>query len=96
MDLVLVGAIAALSLVAALFFLRFHRATRDRFFLFFALSFALEGLNRLALTFLAVSDEDTPLYYLVRLIAYGLIVLAILDKNRRSRPRAAKRDEPPR
>jgi hypothetical protein len=78
----LVGAVATASLVVALFFLKFWRATRDRLFLFFALSFAIEGLNRLALYFFVGPNEDAPAYYLLRLLAYGLILAAIIDKNR--------------
>jgi hypothetical protein len=29
--------------------------------------------------------EDAPAYYLIRLVAYGLILIAILDKNRLGR-----------
>lgn len=79
---ILVGAIGTASLVAALFFLRFWRTSRDRFFLFFALSFLIEGVNRIGL-FLSIGlTEDHPVYYLVRLVAYGLILVAIVDKNR--------------
>jgi hypothetical protein len=79
---VLTGAIAMASFVAALFFLRFWRTTRDRFFLYFALSFAIEGANRLALGLLLGANEDGALFYSVRVVAYGLIVLAIWQKNR--------------
>jgi hypothetical protein len=79
---ILVGAIAACFIIAALFFFRFWRATRDRFFLWFALSFALEGVNRVLLYLLVGPNEDAPLYYLVRLVAYGLIIVAIVGKNR--------------
>lgn len=80
---ILVGAIGTASLIAALFFLRFWRTTRDRFFLFFALSFFLEGVNRIALFASIGLEEDHPVYYLVRLVAYGLILAAIVDKNRK-------------
>ncbi|HWI81283.1 DUF5985 family protein [Ramlibacter sp.] len=83
MNQMLSGAIAVSSLLAGLFFLRFWRNTGDRFFLYFALSFALEGLNRVALGLLAHVSEDNPLFYSVRVMAYGLIVLAIWQKNRR-------------
>ena len=82
---ILVGVIACASLVAALFFLRFWTHTRDRFFLFFALSFAIEGANRIVLYHYVGLSEDAPIYYLVRLVAYGLIVAAIVDKNRHGR-----------
>lgn len=82
MNQMLSGAIAIASLVAALFFLRFWRHTRDRFFLYFALSFALEGLNRIAMGLLVQLSDDNPLFYSVRVVAYGLIVAAIWRKNR--------------
>ena len=83
MNDLLVGGIATGSLVAALFFLRFWRATQDRFFLLFALSFALEGVNRVLLWLFVGPNEDAPVYYLIRLVAYGLILAAIVQKNRR-------------
>ena len=61
------------------------RHTRDRFFLWFALSFWIESANRVALGMLADGNEDTPVIYLFRLLAYALILLAIWQKNR---PRA--------
>lgn len=76
------GAISLASLVVALFFLRFWRATRDTFFLYFALSFALEGASRAVSVMLYLSD-DNPAFYGTRVLAYGLIILAIWQKNRR-------------
>jgi hypothetical protein len=78
----LMGAIAAGSFFAGLFFFRFWRQTRDRFFLFFAGSFWLESANRTALALVPHADEQEPLFYLVRLLAYGLILAAIWQKNR--------------
>lgn len=75
------GAIAMGSLVIALFFLRFWRDTRDRFFLYFALSFCIEGLHRIYIASAANNDEASPLHYLVRLLAYSLILWAIAEKN---------------
>jgi hypothetical protein len=83
MNEMLAGAIATASSLAGLFFLRFWKSTQDRFFLYFALSFWLEGLNRFLLGFLGWLREEVPAFYLVRLVAYGLILLAIVDKNRR-------------
>ncbi len=87
MDEMLIGAIAAASLAAGLFFFRFWRSTRDRFFLLFALSFWIEGVNRVLLYERAGLDDDAPLHYLIRLLAYGLILAAIIDKNRGPRRR---------
>jgi hypothetical protein len=82
MQLMLIGAIAVGWLVAGLFFFRFWHKTRDRFFLYFALSFWIEAANRIALGLLQGANEAEPAFYVVRLVAYGLILLAIWEKNR--------------
>ena len=82
MNAMLMGAIAVASLVAGLFFFRFWRSTRDSFFLYFALSFWIEAGNRVALGLLVASEVE-PVFYLLRVVAYGLIVVAILQKNRK-------------
>lgn len=82
MNDILIGGIATASLIIGFFFFRFWRSTRDRFFLFFAVAFWIEGAHRLLLYQLAGQDEASPLYYLPRLVAYGLIIAAIVDKNR--------------
>lgn len=81
MNQLLLGAIATMSLGAALFFLRFWRQTEDRLFLFFALAFGIEGLNRLALATRPNPSEGEPVFYIVRLIAFVLIIVAVVDKN---------------
>jgi hypothetical protein len=82
LNAVILGAIAMASWVAAMFFLRFWKNTRDRFFLFFAVAFFAEALNRAALGLTTVSKEQEPFFYLARLLAFGLIIVAIIDKNR--------------
>jgi uncharacterized membrane protein HdeD (DUF308 family) len=81
MDLMLLGAIAVATLVAALFFLRFWRDTRDRFFLFLAVSFFVEGLNRIALGLSTDPNEGRPVFYFVRFLSFVLILIAIVNKN---------------
>jgi hypothetical protein len=83
---VLMGAVAMASLVATLFFLRFWRQTQDRFFLYFAAAFALDAAARVALALSHPGDEEEPFYYAARLVTFGLIIVAIIQKNR-SRPR---------
>lgn len=85
MNDILIGAIAAFCFVIGLFFLRFWKTTRDRFFLFFALSFLIEGANRVSLALFFAHTEASPTYYLIRLMTYVFIVIAILDKNRRKK-----------
>ena len=87
MNEIMLGGIAAGSITVSLFFFRFWRSTRDRFFLLFALSFLIEGVNRVVLYESVGLSEDAPVYYVIRLIAYGLILAAIIDKNRGPRRR---------
>jgi len=82
MTQMMIGAIALASLVAGMFFFRFWKKTGDRFFLFFALSFTIEGLNRVLLGLMIQQKEDAPIIYLIRLASFVLILIAIIDKNR--------------
>ena len=90
MNELLAGGIATASLIAGLFFFRFWRTTRDRFFLWFALSFLIEGVNRFSLYAFAGLNDASPIYYVIRLVAYGLILWAILEKNMKPRGGASR------
>jgi hypothetical protein len=79
----LMGSIAMASTIAALFFLRFWRDTRDRLFAMFALAFVLLGLTRFGLALSAQESEGQTHWYWLRLAAFVLILVAIADKNRR-------------
>lgn len=78
----LLGVIVTASLVAAAFFLKFWKQTRDRLFLGFGAAFLIEGLNRLAFLSLEAPSDGDPLIYTVRLFSYLLILAAIVNKNR--------------
>jgi hypothetical protein len=78
------GTIVMGYVVAALFFLRFWHQTRDRLFLIFALAFFVLGVQRLGLVLSALPVEARTDLYLVRLFAFLMILLAIVDKNRTS------------
>jgi hypothetical protein len=73
------GALVMGSFVVGLFFLRFWRATRDRLFAMFALAFWALGVNWLGLAVLATIHEARTAFYLVRLVAFLLIIAAIVD-----------------
>lgn len=77
----LLGVIATASVTAGFFFLRFWKSTRDTFFLAFAASFLIEGLNRGAVLFMAKPNEGSAWTYLIRLLSFLLILAAILRKN---------------
>ena len=83
MNLLLLGAISMACLVAGLLFLRSWKRTGDRFFLFFATSFFIEGLNRAMLGLANDPNEGRPLFYFVRLFSFLLILIAIVQKNLR-------------
>lgn len=93
MNDILIGAIAMASLVVGLFFLRFWKSTRDRFFLYFALSFFIEGFNRILLAPASLPADGVQhyVYYALRLVAYGLILIAVWGKNRPARKGAKPR-----
>ena len=76
------GAIVAGYLVAGLFFLRYWRQSRDRLFAIFAAALWLLAVQRLALALTTRYFEDVTWLYGVRLLAFVLILLAIIDKNR--------------
>ena len=82
MNQILMGALSMGFLVAGLFFLRFWRETRDRLFGFFALSFFVLGANRAALGLTDEVGDRGDYHYWIRLLAFLLILLAIIDKNR--------------
>jgi hypothetical protein len=79
------GAAAVASWIVAMFLLKFWRESRDRLLLLFSLAFVVLGLNWLLVSAFHPSGETRHLYHLVRLVAFLLILVAILDKNRRGR-----------
>jgi uncharacterized membrane protein len=80
---VMLGAVAMASFVAALFFLRFWSQTRDSLFLYFSIAFAIDGLMRLLLGLTDMAAEEEPRFYLARLLTFVLIIVGIVQKNRR-------------
>ncbi len=86
-NLVVSGMLVAGYAVAGLFFLRFWTETRDRLFGIFAGAFLLLGLQRLLLAVMETSPAGTTWLYVIRLLAFLLILAAIVDKNR-TRPAA--------
>lgn len=81
LDLFLLGYIAAAAAIAALFFLRFWRETRDFLFLAFAAYFAVQGGTRAEGLSVAHPNLVTGWSYLLRLAAVVVVVIAILRKN---------------
>lgn len=86
MSALISGAMAMAYAVSALFFLRFYKDTADRLFLIFAVAFGMLGVQRTLLTVLAGRPDAHLALYVVRLLAFVLIIAAIVDKNRASTP----------
>jgi len=76
------GAFVAITITIALFFFRFWRRTRDRLFATLALAFVLLGLERTILAFMPSLQEGQKFVFLIRLAAFALIIIGVLDKNR--------------
>jgi uncharacterized membrane protein HdeD (DUF308 family) len=78
----MLGAITMASFVCGAFFLRFWTRGRDTFFLLFACSFFVEGLNRVAQALSESPSEGSITRYGVRMVAFALILEAIRRKNK--------------
>jgi hypothetical protein len=83
----LAGAVTLAYIVASMYFVHFWRRTADRLFLAFAVAFALLALNQLTVFALGVDDERYNYAYILRVLGFVLILLAIIDKNVASRRR---------
>jgi len=80
----LAGMAAMASFVIGLKFLKFWRVSRDRFFIWFAAAFWMFGIGWATRTLDLGLSEHAHLVYLPRLAGFLMILIAILDKNRRS------------
>jgi len=80
-DFFLLGFIAACSLIAGLYFLRFYRSTRDPLFLAFLVFFVAQGCTNAVVLELSHPNLGTPMIFLVRLLSVLVVLVAILWKN---------------
>jgi len=76
------GSTAVAALVIALFFIRYWKQTGDPLFFMFAGGFLTLAGSRVILAFLDEDDEGRVFVYGLRLIAFVLILIAIINKNR--------------
>jgi hypothetical protein len=79
---VLSGMVIMGYLVASVFFLRFWRSTHESLFRIFAAAFFILAIQRSALALTTETVEDVTYLFVIRLIAYLLIAVAIIVKNR--------------
>ena len=79
-----IGIVATLSLVAALFFLRFWRRTGDFLFMAFAIAFGAEAVTRTIMALRGIPDTGYSLGVCGAACDYLFILAAILVKNRKT------------
>ena len=79
----LYGATTMGCAIVGLFFLKFWRESLDRLFLLFALAFWILAVDYAVLGMVAFATEWRVYVFTVRLVAFGLILYGIYDKNRR-------------
>ena len=82
MESFLSGALMMTYLVAGLFFMRFWKESKDRLFALFSLAFFILACNLVFTALIAKVSEPRSYFYLVRLAAFLIILIAIINKNR--------------
>ena len=76
------GANAMACIIAGVVFLTYWRDSRDRLFIFFAIAFWALAFQWIVIVPIDPADEHRHLFYLPRLVAFTLIAIGIVDKNR--------------
>jgi hypothetical protein len=74
------GAITMGLIALALIFLKYRKKTGDAFFLLFSIAFALLAADQVALVLTRGTAAERWIY-LLRLCAFGFIIVAIVRKN---------------
>lgn len=77
------GALVMGCIVVAVLFLRCWRDSRDRLFLAFMLAFLVLALHWTILALAGASTETQHYFYITRLVAFAIIVTAVVERNRR-------------
>jgi hypothetical protein len=77
------GSASISLLVIALFFLRFWQRTHDRLFIFFSAAFLILMVERIVRALMTVDNEWAPYVYSIRLAGFVVIIIGVVDKNRR-------------
>jgi hypothetical protein len=79
------GVAATGAWVSGLFFLRFWRDSRDPLFAFFGAAFWLLGSTWALLGLTNPTEDARPYIYSLRLLAFMLIIIGMIVKNRETR-----------
>ena len=76
------GGIAVAFAMIGVSFIRFWRSSRNRLFLLFGIAFFVLAVERAVLVLIDPDNEFAPYVYAMRLLAFALIIAAIVDQNR--------------
>ena len=77
----LYGMVTMGYMVAGLFFAKFWARSRDPLFIIFALAFWILAASQILLAIFNLPREEQGLIYILRLLAFALIIAAIIHKN---------------
>ena len=75
------GALTLAYMIAAIYFLHFWKRANERLFLNFGMAFGMLALNQFGLFVLDARDELGTYAYVLRILAFALILWGIVDKN---------------
>ena len=73
---------ATAAWISAAIFLRYWRESRDGLFAFFSVAFTLLGVSWAILSMFTPLGDASPYVYGLRLLAFLLIIAAVIAKNR--------------
>ena len=80
------GVLTMACVVVALFFFQYWRTSRDRLFAYFAVAFGAMAFDWVGHAVLqTMANPGRFEIYVIRLFAFIVIIIAIIDKNRYSR-----------
>lgn len=83
-ELFIAGTLVMTAVAIGLYFLKYWKLSKDRFFIWFAAAFWTFGLGWIIRAFHPAVSEHAHWVFLPRLLAFVMIIVAILDKNRRT------------
>ena len=75
---------ATAAFINGVFFWRFRRETGERLFTLFACAFWLLSVSWAVLAVFNPTGESLPYVYCLRLLAFVLMIVGIVDKNQRA------------
>ena len=82
LNLILTGALILGFWIGGLLFFKYWKRTRDSLFAWFAAAFWMLMAERILLVLVNPEDEARPYIFLVRLLAFAMLIAAVIQKNK--------------